>query len=120
MARVYEFPQRVQAVQKVSIIPRVFTQLFEMYQKRQHDIRRKKIEFLHKQAFQYFYDIQVIPEQKSDSNDIPYFVLEEQRKRRAYDQASKALLDVIKDCRIDECYTRRVKELRKQGIKVSL
>ena len=49
-----------------------------------------------------------------------YFVLEEQRKRRAYDQASKALLDVIKDCRIDECYTRRVKELRKQGIKVSL
>ena len=120
MARVYEFPKRIEAVQKISVIPRVFTQLFEMYQKRQNDIRRKKIELPHKQAYQYFYDIQYRPEPATDSVDIPHFVYEEQRKRRAYDEASKALLDVIRDCRVDECYSKRVKELRRQGIKVSL
>ena len=107
MARVYEFP--IKAVKKISVIPRVFTQLYEAYQKHQHDIRRKKIEFLHKQAYQYFYDIQYRPEPMTDSIDIPHFVYEEQRRKRAYDLASKALLDVIKDCRVDECYSRLLK-----------
>lgn len=120
MARVYEFPIRTEAVSKISIIPKVFTQLFEMYQKRQNDLRKRKLNFLHKQAYQYFYDVQYRPELEADSVDIPHFIYEEQRKKRAYDLASKALLDVIKDCRVDECYSRRVKELKRQGIKVSL
>ena len=45
MSKVIQFP-RMSRVEKVSIIPRVFTNLFEAYKQKQHDIRRKKIQFL--------------------------------------------------------------------------
>lgn len=117
MSKVIQFP-RMSRVEKVSIIPRVFTNLFEAYKQKQHDIRRKKIQFLEQQAFQYFYDVQEvsIPKAKQNEVDLPYFVQEIQAEKRrreiAQDNASRVMLQVIKENRINECYSKRVKQLK--------
>lgn len=117
MSKVIQFP-RMSRVEKVSIIPRVFTNLFEAYKQKQHDIRRKKIQFLERQAFQYFYDVQEVsvPKVKQDEVDLPYFVQEIQAEKRrrdiAQDNASRVMLQVIKENRINECYSKRVKQLK--------
>lgn len=117
MSKVIQFP-RMNRVEKVSIIPRVFTNLFEAYKQKQHDIRKKKIQFLEQQAFQYFYDVQEVsvPKVKKNELDLPYFVQEIQAEKRrreiAQDNASRVMLQVIRDNRINECYSKRVKQLR--------
>lgn len=118
MARIIDFP--VKTIQKVSLLPSVFTNLLEMYKNRQDELKRKKINFLHQQAFQYFYDVLETPAINAESVDLPNFIYDEQRKKRAYDRASKALLDVIKNNSVDFCYSKRVKKLKKLGVRVRL
>lgn len=117
MSKVIEFP-RTNRVEKVSFIPKVFTNLFEAYKQKQHDIRKKKIQFLEQQAFQYFYDLQElsVPKVKNNEVDLPYFVQEIQaeKKRReiAQNNASRVMLQVIRENRVNECYSKRVKQLK--------
>lgn len=117
MSKVIEFP-RTNRVEKISFIPKVFTNLFEAYKQKQHDIRKKKIQFLEQQAFQYFYDLQElsVPKVKNNEVDLPYFVQEIQaeKKRReiAQNNASRVMLQVIRENRVNECYSKRVKQLK--------
>lgn len=117
MSNVIKFPVYRAENQKISVLPKLFTKIYEMYQKRQDQIRQKKLAFLHKQAYQYYFELELAQRPiTSDSVDIPYFIYEEQMRKLAYDKASKALLDVIKDCRVNECYTARVKQLKVLGL----
>ena len=117
MSKVIEFP-RTNRVEKVSFIPKVFTNLFEAYKQKQHDIRKKKIQFLEQQAFQYFYDLQElsVPKVKNNEVDLPYFVqeiqVEKKRREIAQNNASRVMLQVIRENRVNECYSKRVKQLK--------
>lgn len=111
---------RVTKVEKVRTIPNLFKNLLEKYKQRQDEIRRKKINFLTNEAYQYFYEIlyhQI--EFKKYEVDIPYFLKIEQCKKDAHEQASKAMLEVIEQKRVDECYKKRVAELKKAQRAVS-
>lgn len=101
---------KVEPVQKVKLLPNLFSNLLKRYREKQDEIRQKKINFLFNEAYQYFYDLLETP--KIADVDLPEFIYEEQRKRIAHEKASKALLDVISDGRLNKCYSRRVKELR--------
>jgi hypothetical protein len=90
----------------------LFKLVFDKIKKIKNDIYQRKIEFLHNQAYIEFY-YQFAP-RKSSGVDIPAFMYEEQRRKRAYDEATKALLQVIKDCRVNECYKARKEELRRR------
>ena len=110
---ILEFPKT--KVDNISFIPRLFTKMFENYKKHQDDIKRRKLDFLHGQAFQYFLDLEEadLCRQIQDKGvNLPPFMLIEQARKRAYDKASIALLEVIKDCRVDECYSKRIKQLK--------
>lgn len=84
--------------------------VLQKIQERQNEIYNRKVKFLLNQAYQYFYDIQE-PVVLSPV-DIPYFLYEKQRKKIAYDEAVKALLSVVEAKRVDECYRKRIKELK--------
>lgn len=101
---------KVEPVQKVKLLPNLFSNLLKQYRQKQDEIRQKKINFLFNEAYQYFYDLLETP--KIADVDLPEFIYEEQRKRTAYEKASKALLDVISDGRLNKCYSKRIKELR--------
>ena len=87
----------------------IFTD-FESEDRIESEIRQRKINFLFDEAYQYFYDLLETP--KVADVDLPEFIYEEQRKRVAWEKASKALLDVFADGRLNECYSRRMKELK--------
>ena len=102
--------ERVEPVQKVKLLPNLFLNLLKQYRQKQNEIRQRKINFLFDEAYQYFYDLLETP--KVADVDLPEFIYEEQRKRVAWEKASKALLDVLADGRLNECYSRRMKELK--------
>lgn len=102
--------ERVEPVQKVKLLPNLFSNLLKQYRQKQNEIRQKKIKFLFNQAYQYFYDLLETPEVADI--DLPEFIYEEQRKKVAYEKASRALLDVLADGRLNKCYSRRIKELK--------
>ena len=102
--------ERVEPVQKVKLLSNLFSNLLKQYRQKQNEIRQRKINFLFDEAYQYFYDLLETP--KVADVDLPEFIYEEQRKRVAWEKASKALLDVLADGRLNECYSRRMKELR--------
>ena len=102
--------ERVEPVQKVKLLPNLFSNLLKQYRQKQNEIRQRKINFLFDEAYQYFYDLLETP--KVTDVDLPEFIYEEQRKRVAWEKASKALLDVLADGRLNECYSRRMKELK--------
>lgn len=101
---------KVEPVQKVKLLPNLFSNLLKQYRQKQNEIRQRKINFLFDEAYQYFYDLLETP--KVADVDLPEFIYEEQRKRVVWEKASKALLDVLADGRLNECYSRRMKELK--------
>lgn len=105
-------------VQKVSILPSVFTKMLELYKERQDEIKRRKIIFLTQQAYQYYYDMQEGYERKPYGIDLPEFILRKQaeknRRQFAEYNAAQVMLQVIADGRVDECYRKRIKEFLKR------
>ena len=116
MANVVQLPNTATKVQKVSnvrVVPNIFTMLLELYKREQDEIRAKKIKFLTEQAEEFYYSLLETPE--IADVDLPEFIYEEQRKRLAKELASKAMLSVIKDDRVDKCYAARIKEIKRRG-----
>lgn len=118
MARILVFPKSRESEQsKTIILPHVFTKLLELYKQHQDEIRNRKIEFLRQQAFQYYYDELGMSEIKTSGIDLPEFILRQQAEQRrceiASQNAAQIMLQVIADNRVDECYRKRVKELKK-------
>ena len=110
MARILVFPKSRESEQsKTIILPHVFTKLLELYKQHQDEIRNRKIDFLRQQAFQYYYDELGEPEIKTSGVDLPEFIL----RKQAEQNAAQIMLQVIADNRVDECYRKRVKELKK-------
>lgn len=108
-----QFRRKVQPVKKVSVIPNLFSNLLKQYKAKQDELKKRKINFLTKEAYNYFYDLLEVP-QVADI-DLPEFIYEEQRRKIAYQKASQALLDVIAEGRVNECYQKRMKELKNRG-----
>ena len=104
---------KVQKVSKVRVMPNIFTLLLNLYKKKQDEIRARKIKFLTEQAEEFYYSLLETPE--IADVDLPEFIYEEQRKRFAKELASKAMLSVIIDNRVDKCYAARIKELKRRG-----
>lgn len=90
----------------------LFRRVFQIIQEKQNEIYNRKLKFLFKEAYYFFLD-------ESDDIvigqvDIPYFIYEQQRRKRAYDNAVQALLDVVRDERVDACYRKRVKQYKEE------
>ena len=100
-------------VQNVKLLPNLFTNLLKQYKAKQNKLKQKKIDFLTKEAYRYFYDLLEIP--KLADVDLPEFVYEQQRRELAYQYAHKALLEVIANGRLNACYSARIKETKNRG-----
>lgn len=122
MAKILNFQTKQQPKQQQNIIvlPHIFSKLLEMYKKYKNGIENRKIEFLRHQAYQYFYD-ELEEKIEPEEVDLPEFILrvkaEEKRQRLANQYADQSILHIIALNKVDECYTRRVKELKNLGIK---
>ena len=102
--------KQVEPVKKIALIPNLFSNLLKQYKAKQDELKQKKINFLTKEAYNFFYDLLEVP-QAADV-DLPEFIYEEQRRKLAYQKASQALVDVIAEGRLEECYAKRMKELK--------
>ena len=76
-------------------------------------LRQYKIKFLYNQAFDFYFDMEELKEQKDNVIELPFA-----KEHTAHKKAMNAILYLISKGRIDECYSKRKKELRKlAGIK---
>ena len=91
--------------------------LYEETKKRQDEILRKKTNFLYREAYRYYLDLYLIRTANKKCIDIPAFYYETGIVicEEARHNAEKVMLEVIKDGRVNQCYTKRIKELRKRG-----
>lgn len=72
----------------------------------------EKMNYIHSKAYLHYYTQLKEQEKKLRSRDsitIPYFVIEENLKEIAFKKANNDLADVIRDCRINECYKKALK-----------
>lgn len=95
----------------INLKPIVFiSNLYENYKREQNDLMKHKINFLYRQAYRYFYDIQETV--KIQGVDLPSFIYEIKRQKFAEEHAKKAMLEVIADKRVNECYSKRINQLK--------
>lgn len=102
--------KQVEPVKKITMLPNLFSNLLKQYKAKQDELKQKKIDFLTKEAYRYFYDLLEFP--KLADVDLPEFIYEQDRKTRAYQLATKAMVDVIAEGRLNQCYAKRIEELK--------
>lgn len=106
MAEIIYFPTKKQ---KVSFLPHVFGIILRKIRQRQRDIEQRKIDFLQNVAFQFFYDEIGEIEVRTSGIDLPLFILQEKAKEKRHNlacsKASWAVLNILKENRLNECYT---------------
>lgn len=97
-------------------LQRFIHNVYEEVKKKQDEILRKKINFLFREAYRYYLDLYLIRIANERRIDLPAFMYEQGMVtcEEARYNAEKVMLDVIKDGRVNHCYSKRIKELRKQ------
>lgn len=90
-------------------------QIYQTAIKRQNDIQNRKIKFLFNEAYRYFVDKYVTDIAIGKMPDLPPFMYQTGKAicTWAKHNAQEVMLDVIKDGRVDRCYTARKRELQK-------
>lgn len=107
MAKILKFP-----------LINYFHHLLEEKKARMDDIKRRKTEFLFAEAYTYFLDLYLTRTMASKAVDLPpfYYTTGAAICSEAYHNAEVVMIDVINDNRINQCYTKRIKELKKLGL----
>lgn len=90
--------------------------VFQETKRKQNELQQKKINFLYIQAFQCFYD-QLETHDANGELDLTPIHYETERIETAKTMARTIVLDVVKDNRVNHCYSKRIKELKKEDIK---
>lgn len=103
---------------KIKTLPAVvfLSNLYENYKREQNEIKQMKLRFLYEQAYNNFYE-QFLLRHTLRSRfeiDLPSFLYAE---RDARAKAIEVVLQVAKNNRVNQCYSARIKELRKIGLK---
>lgn len=100
----------------VNVAENFITKLINDFKKKEEIRTKQKIDFLYKQVFRYYFDIQrpVI----LSSVDIPEFLYEKPLRERAEKQALFELLYRVADKKeVDKLCTKRVNQLKLQKSK---
>lgn len=92
-----------------------FHNLFEDYKRKQDELLKKKTEFLYQEAYRYFLDLYLMRVAKEEIIDLPAFMYETGRVicNEAKANAERAMCAVIEANRINYCYSKRIKEIKK-------
>ncbi len=92
--------------------------LFEEKKAEMDDIKRRKTEFLFAEAYCYYLDLYLTSTIAAKTVDLPPFFYTTGAAicQEARYNAESVMLEVIRDNRINQCYTKRVTELRKMGL----
>ena len=100
---------------KVIVMPNLFTNLLRAYKQKQDELKQQKINALYKETFAYFFDLLYTQEilKELQGIEIPIFLKKEELKKLAQEQASKEILKVINENRIDKCF-KQLRQYRKQ------
>ena len=72
----------------------------------------EKMDFIHAKTFNYYlqeFKKQEDSKRSRENITIPYFIVEENLRKLAFQKANNDLADVIEQCRIDECYKKALK-----------
>ena len=76
------------------------------------EIKKQKIKFLYEQAFNYYYAVEELNYATGNVIELPFA-----KEHTAHKKATKAMLKVIADDRVNELYTKRIKQLKELGLK---
>lgn len=107
----------VREIRKVIPMPNLFTIILNAYKKKQDELKQRKIKILTDAVYKYFLDLFQNQEFKKWESeiDIPDFLKRKQRERQAQEETSKAMMKVINDNRVDECFKAYKKYLKQQN-----
>lgn len=110
MTQILNFPIS-QTKSNISFLPNIFTILVKVYKKHQNENQYKKITFIGRQAYKYFYNLYSLL--WGDAPEIPEFVLKIQAKKYAQKESAKIILDIIAEDRLKEFYINCARELKR-------
>lgn len=65
-----------------------------------------KVRFLTEKTYEHYLKAQPIA---VSGVDIPYFMYQKQRRKRAYEETIKEMTKVIEECRVNECFKKCVR-----------
>lgn len=103
---------------EIKTLPAVvfLSNLYENYKSEQNEIKQMKLRFLYDQAYNNFYEQFLLQHSLrcKFEIDLPPFLYAE---RDARAKAIEVVLQVAKNNRVNQCYSARIKELRKIGLK---
>lgn len=90
--------------------------LFESYKQNQDDFMRKKIDFLYKNTYKFYLDLYLTGVEQKSLVDIPAYLYRKGHTKSmiASQYAMQAMISVIRDGRVNECYTNLVEYLKAQ------
>ena len=93
--------------------------LFNKYKKNQDELTQRKIEFLKNEMYDYYLTLIINRKHSSEKIDLYPAIYEarEAMNPEAKSLSEEAIISVIKDGRVEECYSKRVRELKKLGRK---
>ena len=92
--------------------------IFEQKKSEMDDIKRRKTEFLFAEAYTFFLDLYLTRTRAAGIVDLPPFFYTTGAAicQEAMYNAEAVMLDVIEDKRVNQCYTKRIDELKKMGL----
>ena len=117
LSRPVIYPE-VREVRKVIPMPNLFTTILNLYKKKQDEIRQRKIKALKDAAYRYYFDLSVTNEELSKFYtphgviDLPPFIYKGKRIKFAEENASREVMRIVKENRVDECYRVLKKNLK--------
>lgn len=87
--------------------------LLDKYKQNQDDFMKKKIEFLYKNTYKFYLDLYLTGVEQKNLVDIPACLYKKgyTKSMIASQYAMEAMISVIKEGRINECYTKLVQLL---------
>lgn len=87
--------------------------MYFIFQHRKDELNKRKIKFLYQEAFNYYYDVLELAEAaKTNVIELPFAI-----EKNAKNRAMNAVLKIIADGRINECYSKRIKQLKEMGVR---
>ena len=104
----FTIKQPARKEEKVMLMPNFFSNVLKKYKQKIDEIKNRKINILFDVAYKYYYDLfenqMILKVQSNYEVDIPDFIYEIAREKRAKEKASEAVMDIVKANRVGECF----------------
>ena len=96
-----------------------FHNIFQGIRQKQNELLQKKIDYLFDEAYKFFLDEYLDRVAKEQIADLPPFFYTTGKVicSEARSNAEQVMIDVIRDGRVNQCYTKRLRQIKELNLR---